>query len=239
MKKFWLILLVLLLLGSALACQSNNFSPERRTVKSAATESSLDEDSLQADKETTAAKTEQPSPTSTQAPSQIPSTMPLTEEQTSLPSQEEPSTTPETQEPSLDTRTERTGIGAAPASSPATSQSTTQTSRSTTTTTTKSPTQTTTRTTTTTTKKTTQTTTRATTTTKKTTKTTTAPTTATTDTRVKPDTSYPYVASQYSKVFHKTSCGIATSINVENRVYFEKRQEAIDWGLTPCKICKP
>ena len=224
MKKFWLTLLVLLLLGSALACQSNNFSPERRTVKSAATESSLNEDSLQSEKETTAAKTEQPSPTSTQAPSDIPSTMPLTEVQTSLPSQEEPLTTPETQDPSLDTTTERTGEGVAPASSSTTSQSTTQTSRSTTTTTTKSPT---------------QTTTRTTTTTKKTTKTTTAPTTATTDTRVKPDTSYPYVASQYSKVFHKTSCGIATSINVENRVYFEKRQEAIDWGLTPCKICKP
>ena len=224
MKKLWLILLVLLLLGSALACQSNSFSPERRTVKSAATESSLNEDSLQSEKETTAAKTEQPSPTSTQAPSDIPSTMPLTEVQTSLPSQEEPLTTPETQDPSLDTTTERTGEGVAPASSSTTSQSTTQTSRSTTTITTKSPT---------------QTTTRTTTTTKKTTKTTTAPTTATTDTRVKPDTSYPYVASKYSKVFHKTSCGHVLTILEKNRIYFETRQAAIERHLTPCEHCNP
>lgn len=50
---------------------------------------------------------------------------------------------------------------------------------------------------------------------------------------------YNYVASKNSKVFHKAECSSAKRIKPENIVGYNSRDEAIDAGKRPCKICKP
>lgn len=50
---------------------------------------------------------------------------------------------------------------------------------------------------------------------------------------------YQYVASKNSKVFHKVDCRQAARINPENLVTFGSREEAVNSGRRPCKICKP
>ena len=57
---------------------------------------------------------------------------------------------------------------------------------------------------------------------------------------VKPLTAeYKYVASKNSKVFHKATCSSAKRINPGNLVTYKTREEAIQAGKRPCKICKP
>ena len=58
---------------------------------------------------------------------------------------------------------------------------------------------------------------------------------------VSPDqhSQYPYVASKNSKVFHKAGCRSADRISPDNLVGFSSRDEAINSGRRPCKICKP
>jgi hypothetical protein len=50
---------------------------------------------------------------------------------------------------------------------------------------------------------------------------------------------YEYVASKNSKVFHKKDCRAAARISPENLIGFKTRDEAIQSGRRPCKICNP
>lgn len=48
-----------------------------------------------------------------------------------------------------------------------------------------------------------------------------------------------YVGATTTKKFHFTSCTWAGKINTENRAYFKSRDEAINLGYSPCKVCNP
>lgn len=48
-----------------------------------------------------------------------------------------------------------------------------------------------------------------------------------------------YVGNIRSYKFHYQSCRAERRMNKANRVYFNNRQEAIDYGMTPCGICHP
>lgn len=48
-----------------------------------------------------------------------------------------------------------------------------------------------------------------------------------------------YWGSVNSNKFHWPSCEWARKIREEHRVVFKTRQEALDKGYTPCKVCKP
>lgn len=50
---------------------------------------------------------------------------------------------------------------------------------------------------------------------------------------------YKYVASVNSKPFHYPGCRWAKKIYSENLIGFVSRQEALDSGRRPCKVCKP
>jgi len=52
-------------------------------------------------------------------------------------------------------------------------------------------------------------------------------------------TKYLYVASKNSEVFHKPECASAKRITPENLVYYKTREDAINDGKRPCKMCKP
>lgn len=57
---------------------------------------------------------------------------------------------------------------------------------------------------------------------------------------VKPTTAeHEFVASKNSKVFHKATCSSAKRIKPGNLVSYGTRDEAIQAGKRPCKICKP
>ena len=48
-----------------------------------------------------------------------------------------------------------------------------------------------------------------------------------------------YVASKNSTVFHMPDCKWAQRIKEENKIWFTTREEALDKGYKPCKVCKP
>ena len=48
-----------------------------------------------------------------------------------------------------------------------------------------------------------------------------------------------YVASKNSTVFHRPSCKWVERIKEENRIRFTTREEAIEKGYRPCKVCEP
>lgn len=50
---------------------------------------------------------------------------------------------------------------------------------------------------------------------------------------------YQYVASKNSEVFHIPTCRSAKRISPENLVVYKTRQEAINAGKRPCKLCTP
>lgn len=50
---------------------------------------------------------------------------------------------------------------------------------------------------------------------------------------------YQYVASVLREPFHDPNCRWAKRINPENLIGFKTRQEALDSGRRPCKVCKP
>ncbi len=54
-----------------------------------------------------------------------------------------------------------------------------------------------------------------------------------------PTAAYKYVASKNSKVFHLPGCRFANQISPKNLVGYKSRDEAINAGKRPCKICKP
>ena len=48
-----------------------------------------------------------------------------------------------------------------------------------------------------------------------------------------------YVASKNSKKFHRPGCRWAVKIKPDNKIEFSTRQDVLDKGYTPCKVCKP
>jgi hypothetical protein len=50
---------------------------------------------------------------------------------------------------------------------------------------------------------------------------------------------YKYVSSKNSQVFHNPWCRSAKRINPENLVGYSSREEAIQAGKRPCKVCRP
>ena len=48
-----------------------------------------------------------------------------------------------------------------------------------------------------------------------------------------------YIGHQGTKKFHLPGCKWAGKIKPENKIEFSTRQEAIDKGYVPCKVCKP
>jgi hypothetical protein len=50
---------------------------------------------------------------------------------------------------------------------------------------------------------------------------------------------YAYVASAQREVFHRSNCEWAKKISPHNLVGFKSREDAINSGRRPCKVCKP
>ncbi len=48
-----------------------------------------------------------------------------------------------------------------------------------------------------------------------------------------------YLGNKNSKVFHFTTCTYGKKSNEENRIYFSSREEFVNNGYTPCKVCNP
>ncbi len=48
-----------------------------------------------------------------------------------------------------------------------------------------------------------------------------------------------YVGHKKSKKLHYPYCRWAQKMNSENQIWFKSRQQAIDKGYVPCKVCKP
>lgn len=52
-------------------------------------------------------------------------------------------------------------------------------------------------------------------------------------------TTAPYVGNINTKKFHRSTCRYVDQMKDSNKIYFNTRQEAIDAGYTPCKVCNP
>jgi hypothetical protein len=50
---------------------------------------------------------------------------------------------------------------------------------------------------------------------------------------------YPFVSSTNSQVFHRPDCRWAQKIAGGNLIGYKSREEAVQAGKRPCKICKP
>lgn len=50
---------------------------------------------------------------------------------------------------------------------------------------------------------------------------------------------YPYVGNSNTMKLHKVSCSHAKKISEHNRVYYKTKDEALNVGYDPCKVCKP
>ncbi len=48
-----------------------------------------------------------------------------------------------------------------------------------------------------------------------------------------------YIGNKNSYKFHYAKCHYVAKMNPKNKVYFNTRQEAINSGYVPCKVCKP
>ncbi|MCE7698576.1 MAG: hypothetical protein K8E24_006980 [Methanobacterium paludis] len=48
-----------------------------------------------------------------------------------------------------------------------------------------------------------------------------------------------YIGNSNTHKFHLASCHYVSKMNSENKVYFNTRQDAINAGYTPCKVCNP
>lgn len=48
-----------------------------------------------------------------------------------------------------------------------------------------------------------------------------------------------YVANISSSKFHYVDCRWAKKISASHRVYYDTREDAIDDGYVPCKVCRP
>lgn len=52
-------------------------------------------------------------------------------------------------------------------------------------------------------------------------------------------TALAYVGNRNSRKFHYDSCRAVHKMKDSNKVYIEKREDAINQGYTPCGICRP
>ena len=59
------------------------------------------------------------------------------------------------------------------------------------------------------------------------------------DAKVKQANNYNYIGNSNSMKFHYPECRWAKKISAKNKVYFDSKQEALDSGYVPCKVCKP
>jgi len=48
-----------------------------------------------------------------------------------------------------------------------------------------------------------------------------------------------YIGNAHTYKLHYASCRYIGMMNEGNKVYFESRDEAIDAGYVPCKVCRP
>ncbi|MQL50853.1 hypothetical protein GFC01_00890 [Desulfofundulus thermobenzoicus] len=48
-----------------------------------------------------------------------------------------------------------------------------------------------------------------------------------------------YIGNSNSKKFHYPDCQWAQKISPSNRVEFNTREEAVNAGYQPCKVCRP
>ena len=48
-----------------------------------------------------------------------------------------------------------------------------------------------------------------------------------------------YIGNSNSGKFHYASCRWVQKMSEHHKVHFESRNEAIDRGYVPCKVCKP
>jgi len=48
-----------------------------------------------------------------------------------------------------------------------------------------------------------------------------------------------YVGNARTHKFHYSDCRYVGQMNEDNKVYFDDRDEAIDEGYVPCKVCRP
>lgn len=53
------------------------------------------------------------------------------------------------------------------------------------------------------------------------------------------NTNITYCGNKNSKKFHESTCGALKNTKDENKVFFETRDEFIQNGYTPCKLCNP
>lgn len=56
---------------------------------------------------------------------------------------------------------------------------------------------------------------------------------------IKPAAAHEYWGSKNSNKFHYPYCTWAKKIKPSNLVIFKSRQEALNSGYVPCKVCKP
>lgn len=56
---------------------------------------------------------------------------------------------------------------------------------------------------------------------------------------VKPSSKGKYLGHKSTKKFHYPDCKWAKKIKPENQVWLDSRQQAIDKGYVPCKVCNP
>jgi hypothetical protein len=50
---------------------------------------------------------------------------------------------------------------------------------------------------------------------------------------------YKYVASKFSIKYHLPTCNQVRGLQGQNRVGFDKAEEAVKAGYVPCGVCKP
>ena len=50
---------------------------------------------------------------------------------------------------------------------------------------------------------------------------------------------YKYVASKFSIKYHLPTCNQVRGLQEQNRVGFDKAEEAVKAGYVPCGVCKP
>ena len=48
-----------------------------------------------------------------------------------------------------------------------------------------------------------------------------------------------YIGNSNSHKFHYASCRYVNRMSETHKIFFESRDEAIDAGYVPCKVCRP
>jgi Adenosine deaminase len=48
-----------------------------------------------------------------------------------------------------------------------------------------------------------------------------------------------YIGNSASGIFHYANCRYVSRMSENHKVYFDTRDEAIDAGYRPCKVCRP